>query len=174
MFYSPNQVVEAFSTATLEWDPHCFDSANNIDIYLQSLDVAQPIHVWKNVVASSAKLSSSPPPTCPYGPIFFAHFNGSIPASAPTSAHDGKQLGGPSIEYITNLFHRSHHALSGENNNNKEQLSVPLFRRPRLRSTASCLHSALSTGASTHQSSNMIISRMEYSHNNQLLEPEEF
>ncbi|KAA1077140.1 hypothetical protein PGTUg99_000416 [Puccinia graminis f. sp. tritici] len=155
MFYSPNQVVEAFSTATLEWDPHCFDSANNIDIYLQSLDVAQPIHVWKNVVASSAKLlthsspiggtapnwspsrSSSPPPTCPYGPIFFAHFNGSIPASAPTSAHDGKQLGGPSIEYITNLFHRSHHALSGENNNNKEQLSVPLFRRPRLRSTAS-------------------------------------
>ncbi|KAA1103537.1 hypothetical protein PGT21_020846 [Puccinia graminis f. sp. tritici] len=134
---TPNQVVEAFSTATLEWDPHCFDSAKNIDIYLQSLDVAQPIHVWKNVVASSAKLSTQfipdwwnstqsvslqiviTPSDLPLwaglgpGPIFFAHFNGSIPAGAPTSAHEGKQLGGPSIEYITDLFHRSHHALSG-------------------------------------------------------------
>ncbi|WAR62423.1 hypothetical protein PtB15_15B7 [Puccinia triticina] len=134
---TPNQVIEAFSTATLEWDPHCFDSQKNIDIYLQSLDVAQPIHVWKNVVASSAKLSTQfipdwwnstqsvslqiviTPSDLPLwaglgpGPIFFAHFNGSIPAGAPTSAHDGKQLGGPSIEYITDLFHRSHHALSG-------------------------------------------------------------
>lgn len=139
VYHSPtaNQVIDAFSTATLEWDPHCFQAEKNIDIYLQSLDVAQPIHVWKNVVASSAKLNSQfipdwwnstqsvslqiviTPSDLPLwaglgpGPIFFAHFNGSIPAGAPTSPHDGKQLGGPSIEYITDLFHRSHHALTG-------------------------------------------------------------
>jgi len=139
VYHSPaaNQVIEAFSTATLEWDPHCFQAEKNIDIYLQSLDVAQPIHVWKNVVASSGKLESQfipdwwnstqtvslqlviTPVDLPLwaglgpGPIFEAHFNGTIPADAPTSHHDGKQLGGPSIEYVTDLFHRSHHALSG-------------------------------------------------------------
>ncbi|POW08286.1 hypothetical protein PSHT_09604 [Puccinia striiformis] len=134
---TPSQIIEAFSTATLEWDPHCFNSQKNIDIYLQSLDVAQPIHVWKNVVASSATLTTQfipdwwnstqtaalqiviTPSDLPLwaglgpGPIFYAHFNGSIPAGAPKTSHDGKQSGGPSIEYVTDLFHRSHHALSG-------------------------------------------------------------
>lgn len=133
-----NQVVEAYTIPTIEWDPHCLQSEQNIDVYLQSIDAAQPIHVWKNVVASSAKISSQFIPDwwnstqsvslqlviTPYdvplwaglgpGPIFFAHFNGTVPAGAPTpsNAHDGKQWGGPSIEYLTDLYHRSHHALS--------------------------------------------------------------
>ncbi|PLW24148.1 hypothetical protein PCASD_06718 [Puccinia coronata f. sp. avenae] len=134
---SANQVVEAFTSVTLEWDGHCFDSEKNMDMYLQSIDSAAPIHVWKNVVGSSNKLTTQfqpewwnstetvslqlvlTPADLPLwaglgpGPIFVAHFNGSVPAGASASAHQGKQLGGPSVEYMTDLFHRSHHALSG-------------------------------------------------------------
>lgn len=95
-----------------------------LDIYLQSVDVGQPIHLWKSVTTSDGQLSTSFVPTwwnstkaatlqivitgadqpawAGYGPgpAFFAEFNGTVPASASAADKATTQLGGPSVEII--------------------------------------------------------------------------
>lgn len=125
-----SDVIEAFAQTTLKWDPKCLTTYDSLDIYLQSVDAAQPIHLWKSVTTSDGQLTTSFIPSwwnstnaatlqlvitgadqpawagSGSGPTFFAEFNGTTPDSVPDAEKAKTQLGGPSVEVINKAHSR--------------------------------------------------------------------
>ncbi|KAG0147010.1 hypothetical protein CROQUDRAFT_77118 [Cronartium quercuum f. sp. fusiforme G11] len=119
-----NDVVEAYDQTTLKWDPKCLTTYDSLDIYLQSVDVSQPIHLWKSVTTSDGQLQTTFIPSwwnstksatlqlvitgsdqpawagSGPGPTFFAEFNGTVPSTASAADTATTQTGGPSVEVI--------------------------------------------------------------------------
>ncbi|EGG01183.1 uncharacterized protein MELLADRAFT_67281 [Melampsora larici-populina 98AG31] len=125
-----SDVIEAYAQTTLKWDPKCLTTYDSLDIYLQSVDAAQPIHLWKSVTTSDGQLTTSFIPSwwnstnaatlqlvitgadqpawagSGSGPTFFAEFNGTTPDSVPDAEKAKTQLGGPSVEVINKAHSR--------------------------------------------------------------------
>ncbi|CAH7674789.1 hypothetical protein PPACK8108_LOCUS9724, partial [Phakopsora pachyrhizi] len=133
-----NDIITAYELATLRWDPNCLKDEKSIDIYLQSIDAGQPVHVWKSITTSSGKLEtrfipdwwnstsdssfqllitgSDLPAWAGHGPgpTFHVHFDGNIPSSVgirPKGA--SSQVGGISVEVINGISHHSHGLTGG-------------------------------------------------------------
>ncbi|KAH9823589.1 hypothetical protein DFH28DRAFT_1119017 [Melampsora americana] len=125
-----SDVIEAYAQTTLKWDPKCLTTYDSLDIYLQSVDAAQPIHLWKSVTTSDGQLTTSFIPSwwnstnaatlqlvitgadqpawagSGSGPTFFAEFNGTTPDSVPDAEKAKTQSGGPSVEVINKAHSR--------------------------------------------------------------------